>query len=90
VLGQAPCFAVVASLVEQLMPSTVVLLGQCLLHVSQDSKHTGSRAQRVRQLEAASSRLLLTLGLSCKTRVALAALHGLALVCQTHEGFDQS
>jgi len=83
--GQAPCFAVVAPLVEQLMPSTVVLLGQCLLHVSQDSKHTDNRVQRIRQLEAAaSSSLLLTLGLSRKSRGALAALHGLAVVCQTH------
>ena len=83
--GQAPCFAVVASLVEQLMSNTVVLLGQCLLHVSQGSKHTGSRVQRVLQLvAAASSRLLLTLGLSRETRVAVAALHGLAVVCQTH------
>ncbi len=67
------------------MPSTVVLLGQCLLHVSQDSKHTDSRVQRVRKLEAAaSSNLLLTLELSRKSRSALAALHGLAVVCQTH------
>ena len=67
------------------MPSTVVLLGQCLLHVSQDSKHTGGHAQSVRQLEAAaSSRVLLTLGLGRKIRVALAALHSLAVVCQTH------
>ena len=67
------------------MPSTGVLLGQCLLHISQDSKHTGSRVERVRQLGvAASSRLLLTLGLSRKNRGALAALHGLAVVCQTH------
>ncbi|KAA6425009.1 MAG: hypothetical protein FRX49_05183 [Trebouxia sp. A1-2] len=45
----------------------------------------GSRVERVRQLGvAASSRLLLTLGLSRKNRGALAALHGLAVVCQTH------